>query len=149
MPRISDVMGFTDIETFRRLAPDQYDALVDWKAGSISVLQHYKMDTIARGAHMQRQFTIQLRVDFADPGKLETLKETLLIAARHALATAQLISDNPKTTEIAIYSEDFFSGNQQIGLMEDILAKGLKDTAGGEPVAEQSTISDELLGAYK
>jgi hypothetical protein len=58
---------------------------------------------------MQRQFTIELRVDFADSEKLGPLKQVLQQAARHAYATAQLISDNPKSTQIAIFSDDFFS----------------------------------------
>lgn len=122
---------------------DQLKALIDWKAGSIAALKHYRLDTITRGAHMQRQFTIELRVDFADPGKLEPLKQVLQQAARHAYATAQLISDNPKSTQIAIYSEDWFSGHETISLLEDTIQQGLEATS----ATESAPVSNELMAA--
>lgn len=123
---------------------DQQDKLIDWLAGRMAVLKAYKLDTITRGAHMQRQFTIELRVDFADPEKLPELKQVLQQAARHAFATAQLISDNPKSTQIAIFSDDFFSGHEEIKLLEDTIQQGLDqlgETSGSE------TVSDELAAA--
>jgi hypothetical protein len=93
---------------------------------------------------MQRQFTIELRVDFADPEKLGPLKQVLQQAARHAFATAQLISDNPKSTQIAIFSDDFFSGHEEIKLLDDVIQQGL-DQVGEETGSEN--ISDELRGA--
>lgn len=138
-------MAYKDFSAFA--GPDgMFNALIDWKAGSIGVLKHYKLDTIARGAHMQRQFTIELRVDFADSEKLEPLKETLQQAARHAYATAMLISDNPKATQIAIYSDDFFTGHQTIALLTDTIQEGL-DATGNETGAD--TVSSELMAAVK
>lgn len=95
---------------------------------------------------MQRQFTIELRVDFADPEKLEPIKKVLQQAARHAFATAQLISDNPKLTKIAIFSDDFFTGHEQIALLEDTIQQGL-DSIGQESGSEG--ISSELANAAK
>ena len=97
---------------------------------------------------MQRQFTIELRVDFVDPEKLPVLKSVLQQAARHAFATAQLITDNPKTTQIAIYSDDFFSGHEEIKLLEDVIQQGLDATAVSPPdAAEDGEVSSELKAA--
>lgn len=93
---------------------------------------------------MQRQFTIELRVDFADPEKLGPLKQVLQQAARHAFATAQLISDNPKSTQVAIFSDDFFTGHEEIKLLDDVIQNGL-DAQGQESGSEG--ISSELAGA--
>jgi hypothetical protein len=120
---------------------DQLNDLINWKAGSFGVLRHYRMHTITRGDYkMQRQFTIELRVDFADADKLPELKKTLQQCARHAFATAQLLSDTPKTTAIAVFSDDFFSGNEEIKLMEDVIQQGLDDvneTSGAEKLSSE------------
>lgn len=137
-------MDAFDIETFSG-SSTEFDNYIDWKGGSIAVLKHYKLDTITRGAHMQRQFTIDLRVDFADQEKLEALKQTLRQAARHCYATAMLISDNPKTTAISIYSEDFFTANQEIKLLDDVIQQGLDATH--EETSGAHEVSDELTAA--
>lgn len=124
---------------------EQLNQLIEWKAGSPSSLRKYKMDAIMRGAHMQRQFTIELRVDFADADKLPAITQTLQQAARHALATARLISDNPKSTQVVIFSDDFYSGNQEISLLEDVIQTGLDAT--GETSSGSDEISSELMGA--
>jgi hypothetical protein len=124
---------------------DQLDALIDWRAGSIPVLKHYMQGLTLRGGEkMQRQFTIELRVDFADADKLGPMRQVLQQAARHAFATAQLISDNPKSTQIAIFSDDFFSGHEEIKLLDDVIQQGL-DQQGEESGSEE--ISSELMGA--
>lgn len=125
---------------------DELDRLITWKAGSMAVLKHYKLDTITKGAHMQRQFTIELRVDFADRDKLPELKQTLLQCARHAYSTASLLSDTPKTTQIAIYSNDFFSPPEEIKMLDDIIAKGIVD-ANLQQEDTDSGISPELAAA--
>lgn len=124
---------------------EQLGQFIDWQAGAIGVLKHYKLDTITRGAHMQREFKIELRVDFADPGKLPEIAKTLKAAARHVLATAKLISDNPKSTDIAVFSDDFFSGREEISLLDDVIQQGLDETD-GTPTDQPS---DELLNAFK
>lgn len=138
-----DGMSYHELEAFTG-TNDQLDKLIAWKAGSIAVLRHYQHtwlnDGKRRGAHMQRSFHIELRVDFADPEKLEPLKQVLQQAARHAYATAQLISDNPKSTQIAIFSDDFFSGHEEIKLLDDTIQQGLDDvgdTSGSEEVSSE------------
>lgn len=126
---------------------EELDKFIEWKAGSMGVLKHYRLDTITKGAHMQRQFTIELRVDFADKDKLPELKQTLLSCARHAYSTAQLLSDTPKTTQIAIYSNDFFSPPEEIKLLDDIIAQGKIDTNMAEGDDTDGSISPELAAA--
>jgi hypothetical protein len=121
------VMSFSEMSAFTGPL-EELDRYIEWKAGSMEVLKHYKTDTIMKGAHMQRQFTIELRVDFADKDKLPELKQTLLQCARHALTTAQLLSDTPKTTQIAIYSNDFFSPPEEINVLEDLIQQGIEAT---------------------
>lgn len=127
---------------------EQLNRLIDWKAGSVDVMRHYKsahaINWREEHRHMQRQFTIELRVDFEDSGKLQPLKEVLQQAARHAYATAQLISDNPKSTQIAIFSDDFFSGHEEIKLLEDTIQQGL-DQIGESSGAD--SVSSELAAS--
>lgn len=126
--------------------PHAMDQLIEWKLGSITNLKRTRLDTIARGAHMQRQFTIEIRVDFADSDKLGPLKQTLIQAARHGYATAQLLSDNPKSTRVAIFSDDFFTGHQEIALLDDIIQQGLDAT--GEASGSEG-VSSELMAAVQ
>lgn len=123
--------------------PFGLDKLIERKM----MLKRNRLDTITRGAYMQRQFTIELRVDFADSEKLEELRKTLQQAARHAYATALLISDNPKSTQVAIFSDDFFTGHQEIALLEDTIQQGLD--AVGEESGGSDGVSSELMAAVK
>ena len=139
------MMSLGDISSFTG-STEELDKMIEWKAGSNSVLRHYTLDTITRGAHMQRQFTIELRCDFADRDKLPELKKTLLVAARHCFATASLLADTPKTTQIAIFSNDFFSPPEEIKMMDDLIQQGL-DATGGNDEQQDDTISADLAAA--
>lgn len=100
---------------------------------------------------MQRQFTIELRVDYADQEKNTVMRAAVAAAARHVYATAQLLADQTKP-QIAIFSDDFFSGNQQIELLEDVIAKGkdqMQEIGSGEAIAEDTGISPELAAAVQ
>lgn len=90
---------------------------------------------------MQRQFTIEIRVDYADSEKNAAMKQTLQQCARHAYATAQLLSDGVKA-QVVIYSDDYFSGHEDIMLLEDTIQQGL-DAVGNT----KEIISSELMGA--
>lgn len=137
-------LGYSGLASFAG-SPTELDQMIEWKAGSIAVLKHYqsKMAEQLKEQCMQRQFTIELRVDFADQEKLEALKITLKQAARHCHATAMLISDNPKSTQIAIYSEDFFTGNEEIKLLDDVIGDGLAES----PATEADAPSTEMMQA--
>jgi hypothetical protein len=145
LTEIADALGWSPPSILAD--PHGLDQLIEWKMGSIDSLRKTRLNTIARGAQMQRQFTIELRVDFVDTEKLGPLKQVLQQAARHAFATAMLISDNPKSTRVAIFSDDFFTGHQEIALLEDVIQQGLDAT--GETTSGSESISSELMAAVQ
>lgn len=125
--------------------PCGLDRLIEWKMGSIQQLKRTRLAAITEGAHMQRQFTIELRVDYADNDKNGEMRKTLQRAARHAYATAQLLCDGVKP-QIAIFSDDFFSGKEEIMLLEDEIAQGRAEIDGGDG-DNDTTVSSELMAA--
>lgn len=97
---------------------------------------------------MQRQFTIELRVDYADNGKNEAMRQALTAAARHVYATATLLADAVKP-QIAIFSDDFFSGHEEIELLEDVIAQGKQQLEQAGVSEQPEEISSELLSAVR
>lgn len=97
---------------------------------------------------MQRQFTIELRVDYADNEKNEAMRTALTSAARHVFATASLLADSVKP-QIAIFSDDFFSGHEQIELLEDVIAQGVQQLEDAGVTQTEEPISAELVAAAR
>src|ERR1035437_1859122 len=126
--------------------PDVLDKLVAWRLGSHKVfrLTASGADEYRRSGAMQRQFTIELRVDYADAEKNDTLRTALQAAARHVYATAVLLADAVKP-QIAIFSDDFFAGHEQITLLEDTIETGKQMIQCGD----ESPVSDELIKAMR
>jgi hypothetical protein len=85
----------------------------------------------------QRQFALELRVDYADNGKNAEMKKAVLRAGRHLLATAELLADGIKP-EIVAYADDFFEGHTEISILEDII---------GNELAEEQRASETPDGA--
>ena len=56
-----------------------------------------------------------------------------------------MIADNPKATRVSIWSEDFFTGHEQIALLDDVLGKVTPDTASDPGEA----VSDEMMAALR
>lgn len=100
---------------------------------------------IARSTVMQRQFTIELRVDYADTEKTKVMRQAMQQAARHVYATATLLADGVKP-QIAIFSDDFFTGHESIELLDDTISQGLAQIGGPD---EDSGVSSELAAAVK
>jgi hypothetical protein len=122
------------------------DQIIDWKIRSPRHLRnHTKLSAITRGEHMQRQFTVELRVDYADNDKNETMRTALQHAARHVYATAVLLSDGVKP-QVAVFSDDFFSGHEEIKLLEDTIQHGI-DATNMQDATDQ--VSGELMSAMK
>lgn len=94
---------------------------------------------------MQRQFTLELRVDYADPGKNEVMQDAVKAAAAHLFATAQLLADNGVKPQIAAHSDDWYCGHEEIKWMEDIIAKGLHENEN----MSDGGISSDLLAAAR
>lgn len=95
---------------------------------------------------MQRQFTVELRVDYADEGKNHAMQEAVQRAARHVLATAALLADGVKP-QIAAFSDDFFTGHKEIAVLEDTIAKGQAQLADLGGSGGDTPVSSELLTA--
>ncbi len=121
--------------------PSVLDRLIEWKLGSPASKRMGRHEKTRGAFQVQRQFTIEIRVDYADSEKNAAMKETLQQCARHAYATATLLSDGVKA-QVAIFSDDFFSGHEEIMLLDDVIQKGLE--AVGDTKEE---ISSELAGA--
>ena len=124
--------------------PDNFVRLLDWKLNSPQQMRKQKLTALTRGAHMQRQFTVELRVDYADNEKNEVMRAALQHAARHVYATAVLLADGIKP-QVAVFSDDFFSGHEEIKLLDDVIQQGLDETES----TGDDTISSELMGAMR
>lgn len=98
----------------------------------------------------QKQYTIELRVDFSDDEKQLVMREAMRRAAAHIYATAQLISDKAKP-QIAVYADDFFDGHQDIDLFNTTISDGVKalDDASDGMSETASEVSAEMLEALK
>ena len=121
---------------------DTLDAIIEWKIGNPRYKQ-FNQEQEQEQVMPQRQFTIELRVDYADEEKNAIMNTQLARQARHLLATATLLSDG-QTPTIAAFSEDFFIGKAEIDLMLDAIGEGVKDMKPGE-----DSVSQELLDAFK
>ena len=121
---------------------DTLDAIIEWKIGNPRYKQ-FNQEQEQEQVMPQRQFTIELRVDYADEEKNVIMNMQLARQARHLLATATLLSDGQMPT-IAAFSEDFFIGKAEIDLMLDAIGEGVKDMKAGE-----DSVSQELLDAFK
>lgn len=127
--------------------PEVLDRLIEWKLQSPRHLRRdgNRTTAIAEGKQMQRQFNIELRVDYEDGDKNEEMKKACAHAARHMFATAQLLADGVKP-QIAIFSDDFYQGVEEIKLLDDTIQQGI-DAIGQQDTTE--TVSSELLGAVR
>lgn len=92
---------------------------------------------------MQRQWTIEARADFADAEKNAAITEAVRKAAAHINATLVLLSDGQKPQVVA-YSDDFFSGHEDISVLGNPLGDALASVGDSIPAGE---VSDELMQA--
>lgn len=102
--------------------------------------------------HMQRQWTIEARADYADPGKNEVLSEAIRVAAVHIHATMELLNDGVKPQVVA-FSDDFFTGHQEISLIKntkgDVLGDAIKTHNGDGTPDDDESVSLEMLQAVR
>lgn len=121
------------------------DQLIEWKVYQVLEVKAKRQ----RGEPtMHYQFTIELRVDYDDKDKNEVMKAAVQKAARHMFATASLLTDKVKP-QIAIFSDDFFTGQQPMELMGDIIQQGKDELAKSGTAEGDTEISQELLNALK
>ena len=119
---------------------DVLDQLVIWRLNDPRFIDRNHR---IKGIHMQRQWTIEARADYADPEKNEAITTAIREAAVHVHAVMALLADGQKP-QVVCYSDDFFHGHEQIALHEDKLGAAIAqhgDNVGG------GRVSDELLAA--
>lgn len=80
---------------------------------------------LAKGKIMQRQWTIEIRADFNDAEKNDVITECVRQHAVAINATLVLIKDNGQVPQTVCYSDDFFTGHDDIALLENKLGKVL------------------------
>jgi hypothetical protein len=130
--------------------PTVLDALLVWR------LKDPRFGQPHEGDHpiMQKQFTLEFRVDFADEGRYETARKAVMLLAKHGLAELQLIAQgdaNGQQPQVASYSDDYFATHDEIDAMEDVIAQAKEkyahltkpkdDTASG--------VSDDMAEALR
>lgn len=93
---------------------------------------------------MQRQWCIEARADFSDPGKNDTIDQLFREAAAHINAGLLLLSDGQKP-QVVCYSDDFFSGHKEIGILPDVIGHAKQTVDAGT----QALVSDEMLRAVE
>lgn len=134
--------------------PDALDRKIEWKLASPAYVtktrlfgQQDYIETMRSEHPMQRQFNIELRVDFADPEKNEAIKKIATLAARHLYTNASLLADGIKPM-IAVYSDDWFAGHEQVKLLDDLIADGKQMTGTDDEVASaEDAIAADLVKA--
>jgi hypothetical protein len=96
---------------------------------------------------MQRQFNIELRVDFKDADKNDAIKKIATMAARHLYTNASLLADGIKP-QIAVYSDDWFAGHEEVKLLDDLINDGKVMTGTTEDVEKaENAIAADLIRA--
>lgn len=105
----------------------------------------------------QRSYTIEVRIDVADETKYEDFQKVMIQAGQLVYANAQLISGTTKP-QIAVFSDDFFAGHNDIDIFTNSIAQGDKDLAAAAKTAQPDLVanlepeeefSSELLNALK
>lgn len=67
---------------------------------------------------MRRTYTLEVKIDFDDESRHDQMRKVLREAGRSAYALALLLADN-RQPMIALRSEDFFEGTQEILIKDD------------------------------
>lgn len=100
---------------------------------------------------MQRTYTMELRVDFVSEdkdNKYEAIKIAFMQAGQHVFAKASFATESQKP-QIAIHSNDFFCGTEEIALIGPVIQQGLDAIrAEGDIDDSASEPSAELLAAF-
>ncbi len=74
-----------------------------------------------------KTYVIELRTDYDDPSKDETILQAVRTGEKHMLTTSMLIADK-RQPSIAIQVGDLFESEKEISLADDIPPDGFLDT---------------------
>lgn len=126
--------------------PGLMDRIIDWKMNSPFYRKINRDRTTTEELKMQRQFTIELRVDYEDNEKNDAMRKACAAAARHVYATASLLADVIKP-QVVVYSDDYMQGHEEIKLLEDTIQQGMDETP--SDTQPEAGISSELMRAVQ
>ena len=125
------------------------DNLLDWKLDRY--LARKDRALAQQEAAIQDQITIELRVDFADKGKIPELTKIACSMARTLVANVQLLGPTCKP-ECVVFTDNFMSPPEQVNIYADLIGKGKEELAAAATatvtVAEDQ-VSSELLAAMR
>lgn len=119
--------------------PDVLDNLIVWRMNDP---RYTDLTNHVKGLPMQRQWTIEARADYADPGKNEAINDAIRTFAIRLHATMALLADNGVVPQVVTFSDDFFDGHEEIKLHAD----KLEPSEVNQPMDK---VSDELLQAAR
>lgn len=126
---------------------EQVYQLLDWKLDRYISAKREAME----GTKMQDQITIELRVDFADKGKIPELTKIACSMARTLVANVQLLGPTCKP-ECVVFTDNFMSPPEKVDIYADLIGKGKEELAAAATatvtVAEDQ-VSSELLAAMR
>ena len=117
------------------LTDDVLDQIIVWRLNDPTINQPEE------GQMAQRQWHIELRMDFADEGRNVEIDKAVVETKEHLAAMLELLCDGQKPNIIA-YSDDWFHGKREI---EDVLGQAKEAYAG--KVGETMEVSDEMKEA--
>ncbi len=96
---------------------------------------------------MQRQWTIEVRADFSDPGAYDVISTLVKQAAVYLNANTALVPCSITPPKTVVFSDDFFAGHEDLDLLADTLGTALVDHGG--KVGGDAVVSDEMLQAVR
>ena len=123
-------------------SPDVLDQMIIWRMNDPRYQQH---EHLKGTKQMQRQWTIEARADFADPDKNAAITEAVRQHAVALNATLVLIKDNGISPQVVCYSDDFFTGHEDINLMENKLGAAMAESGSAEPMG----VSEDMMQAMR
>lgn len=117
------------------------DALILWRMADPRYNQH---NYERKRQHMgQRQWVIEARADFADPGKQVVIDEAVRVAAVHIHAQLALLNDNGVAPEVIARCDDWFAPSREIALHPNTLGAAIAS----QDVGEAQAVSEDMLSA--
>ena len=127
--------------------------LVDWRLKAPSIARKYHPDKspeeLRRQGVAQKTLCLELRLDFADQERYNTMVGFFQQCAVYLVAQADLASDRGIKPDVAIYDDDMYLGKRDISLVPNTLQKGMDLLAAltTPEAAEEDRPSEDMLKA--
>ena len=99
---------------------------------------------------MQKQITAEIRVDLSDPERVAAVRQYGLELVKQWQEYAKLVAQGDplhQQPQVAYYSDDFFTGHEEIDAMEDVLGKAKKEFA--DVLGEKKAVDESLVDALR